>query len=78
MVFQNYALFPIRPSEKTLHSPENRKSFRAEIHARVDEMLALIHMENYGIGIPISCRGDSSKSCSGQSHCGASESAVAR
>jgi putative spermidine/putrescine transport system ATP-binding protein len=53
MVFQNYALFPNMTVRKNIaFGLKIAKVPAQEMHARVDEMLALIHMENYGDRYP--------------------------
>ncbi|MEX0302500.1 MAG: ABC transporter ATP-binding protein [Leisingera sp.] len=49
MVFQGYALFPHMTVRQNIAYPlEIRKTPRAEIEARVDEMLALVQLEAFG------------------------------
>jgi len=53
MVFQNYALFPNMTVRKNIaFGLKIAKVPAQEIHSRVDEMLTLIHLENYGDRYP--------------------------
>ncbi|MEN6492462.1 MAG: ABC transporter ATP-binding protein [Rectinema sp.] len=53
MVFQNYALFPNMTVRKNIaFGLKIAKITKQELHKRVDEMLALIHMESYGDRYP--------------------------
>jgi putative spermidine/putrescine transport system ATP-binding protein len=53
IVFQNYALFPhLTVAENVAYGPEAQGLRRAEVRARVDEMLRLVQMEPYAKRLP--------------------------
>jgi len=53
MVFQNYALFPhLTVAENVAYGLVSRRSPRKEVAARVNEMLRLVRLEDYGRRLP--------------------------
>jgi putative spermidine/putrescine transport system ATP-binding protein len=53
IVFQNYALFPhMSVRENVAYGLEAQRRPRTRIDARVDEMLALVHMSEFGTRLP--------------------------
>ena len=61
IMFQSYALFPnLSVAENVAYGLVNRKQPRAQVAARVDELLALVGLPGIGAKYPARCRAASS------------------